>query len=288
MNNLYALFNEEPKGGWGSHHDAFLWNMIRGHFLFTECSSADEFESEIRRTYKSIFGKDLTDGGEWHEVTLKHKTLSLMLGACTEWWNKEAIPTLRERFEMADGDCTNRRFKIAVIVSDITSRKEYVIVNPTNKFLKPGTGGVSAAIHKKAGPRLAQECQEIKPDEDGIRCQVGALKETGAGELDCQKVFHVVPPNCQRGTREEGDKLRDLYVAIWSRMHEQKYPSIALPSIGTGKMGYPVSEAAKIAAPLLVRICHCNPNMKVVVCCTKKADAECYKKAIQEEVAKFK
>lgn len=288
MNKLYSLFDEDPKGGWGSHSDAFLWNVIRGYFLFEEYPSAEAFETAIRKTYKSLLGKEITDGEEWHEVTLKHKSSSMTLCACTEWWNKEAIPILKERFEMADGDCTNRRFKIAVIVSDITMRKEHVIVNPTNKFLKPGTGGVSAAIYKKAGPKLEQECRKIKADENGVRCQVGCLKETEAGDLNCKKVFHVVPPNCQRGTREEGNKLRDLYVAIWSRMHEKKYPSIALPSIGTGKMGYPVAEAAKVAAPLLLRICQCNPDMKVVICCAKKADAECYKRAFREEAAKLK
>lgn len=283
----YSVFDEEPKCGWGSHSDAFLWNVIRGYFLFEDYASAETFEAAVRRTYKSLLGKELADGEEYHHVTLKHKSLSMALCASTEWWNEKAIPILKERFEMAEGDCTDKRFRITVITSDIASRTEHVIVNPTNKFLKPGTGGVCAAIHRKAGPELERECRKIPADKDGVRCPVGSMQETDAGNLNCKKVFHVVPPNCQRGTREEGDKLRDLYVAIWSRMHDKKYPSIALPSIGTGKMGYPVAEAAKVAAPLMLRICQCNPDIKVVICCAKNEDVECYKNAIREVVGKL-
>ena len=50
--------------------------------------------------------------------------------------------------------------KITLIQGDITKLEVECIVNAANKYLAPG-GGVCGAIHKAAGPRLAQECRSI-------------------------------------------------------------------------------------------------------------------------------
>ena len=50
--------------------------------------------------------------------------------------------------------------EIECVKGDITEQNDIeVIVNAANKYLAPG-GGVAGAIHKKAGPKLYEECKK--------------------------------------------------------------------------------------------------------------------------------
>ena len=56
--------------------------------------------------------------------------------------------------------------RIEIRTADITTLALDAIVNAANEALAPG-GGVCGAIHRKAGPQLAQACAAIAPCRTG-------------------------------------------------------------------------------------------------------------------------
>ena len=193
------------------------------------------------------------------------------------------IPLLRERFERLVGDCTDGLFDIRVLLDDITKRTEDIIVNPTNSQLRPG-GGVCGAIHKAAGPELATVCSHTEVNAKGVRCQEGDAVITDAFKLRCKKVCHVVPPNAQRGVTESAKgALHNCYFnAMYQLRNEASCKSIAFPSVGTGKLAFPVKDAAEIAAEVICRECVVNKELKVVFCLQDNNLVNVYKDAFRK------
>lgn len=153
--------------------------------------------------------------------------------------------------------------RMTLIKGDITSPeiagKFDCIVNAANKYLYPG-GGVDGAIHRAAGPELAEECQKLGG------CPTGSSVITNAYNLPCKAVIHTVGPvymlrqkNAEKDLfakfeAEEFCKnpdapflLRDCYTSSLKLAKENGLRTIAFPCISTGIYGYPELEAANIA-----------------------------------------
>src|SRR5437588_6455671 len=88
--------------------------------------------------------------------------------------------------------------RIEIIQGDITKLTVDAIVNAANSALLGG-GGVDGAIHAAAGPRLLQECQELRATTHPRGLEVGDAVATGAGDLPARWVIHTVGPNRHRG-----------------------------------------------------------------------------------------
>ncbi len=129
---------------------------------------------------------------------------------------------------------------VKLVQGDITDQKTDAIVTAANSGLRGG-GGVDGAIHKKAGPRLLDECREI-----GM-CPTGSAVITGAGNLPARHVIHAVGPVWSGGTREEEEKLAGAYRTSLELADKHDCKSIAFPSISTGIYGYPADKAAETA-----------------------------------------
>ena len=129
---------------------------------------------------------------------------------------------------------------IEVLLGDITTLAVDAIVNAANNTLAPG-GGVSGAIHKAAGPRLAKECAEV-----GV-CPTGEARITGAYGLPADHVIHAVGPRWEDGSKGEPILLASAYRAAFELAEAHELQSIALPALGAGVHGYPLREAAEIA-----------------------------------------
>ena len=279
-NSISHIFDKDPECGWGGHGDILFWNLLRARFWYADGLDVDQFDEIVRDVHRQATGKEMKPGTE----TGLKKGLGAIVGSnvTPDWWFKEALPLLHERLEFHVGGCTGGKYRVAVLVQDITKRAEEVMVCPTNSMLASG-GGVCGAIHKAAGPDLAAECANIKLDENGERCPVGEIRATRGYGLKAAKVYHVVPPNCQRGlTAEKRGQLRWCYVSIFNQVAADGVKSIALPSIGTGKLAFPVAEAAEVASELIVRSCKVDPELKVVVCCASEKDARAYRAAIRK------
>lgn len=118
------------------------------------------------------------------------------------------------------------------------------VVNAANAELMPG-GGVAGAIHRAAGPGLAEECRPLAPIEPG------EAVITGAHGLPNRWVIHCLGPVYGRD-RPADRLLADCYRHALDRAEENGVESVAFPSLSTGAFGYPMREAAGIAMRTVV------------------------------------
>ena len=126
------------------------------------------------------------------------------------------------------------------VEGDITKLPVDAIVNAANERLAPG-GGVCGAIHRAAGPLLAEACAQIG------RCPTGEARITPGFDLPAKFVIHAVGPVWHGGTRGEPDLLAGCYRASIELARRHQCRSIAFPAISTGIFGYPPEAAARVA-----------------------------------------
>lgn len=130
--------------------------------------------------------------------------------------------------------------KIECVQGDITKQEGFdAIVNAANAQLLPG-GGVAGAIHRAAGPGLAEECRPLAP------IKPGQAVITGGHNLPNRYVIHCLGP--VYGVDQPSDKLlADCYRNALNLAEQHNITSIAFPAISTGIFGYPMEEAARVA-----------------------------------------
>jgi O-acetyl-ADP-ribose deacetylase (regulator of RNase III) len=131
---------------------------------------------------------------------------------------------------------------IEVVLGDITAQDVEAIVNAANRSLLGG-GGVDGAIHRAAGPRLAEAGAAIAP------CEPGNAKATPAFNLDppVRHIIHTVGPVWKGGSRGEAETLASCYRRSLEVADSLGARSIAFPAIATGVYGFPPGPAAVIA-----------------------------------------
>ncbi len=131
---------------------------------------------------------------------------------------------------------------IEVVLGDITDEHVDAIVTAANESLLGG-GGVDGAIHRAAGPRLAQAGAAIAP------CEPGDAMATPAFDLDppVRHIIHTVGPVWEDGDYGEADVLASCYrrcLEVADALHAH---SVAFPAIATGVYGVPTDIASAIA-----------------------------------------
>jgi O-acetyl-ADP-ribose deacetylase len=129
---------------------------------------------------------------------------------------------------------------VECIRGDITSQEDVeAVVNAANARLEPG-GGVAGAIHRAAGPDLAEEAVPLGPIEPGEAVM------TGAHGLPNRYVIHTLGPVYGQD-RPEAELLARCYRNSLALAEDNNIESIAFPAISTGIFGYPAEEAAEVA-----------------------------------------
>ena len=136
---------------------------------------------------------------------------------------------------------------IKVIQGDITTLAVDAIVNAANQVMLGG-GGVDGAIHRAAGPELYKACLKVPEVRPGVRCPTGEARITPGFKLPAKFVIHTVGPVYRDGQHGEPEKLAACYRNSLALAAENGCKSIAFPCISTGIYGYPIEDAAKIAA----------------------------------------
>ena len=134
---------------------------------------------------------------------------------------------------------------VECVQGDITSQDDVTaIVNAANAELRSG-GGVAGAIHRAAGPGLAEEARPLAP------IRPGEAVMTGGHDLPNRYVIHALGPVYGQD-RPEAELLAGCYRNALALAEENGIDSIAFPAISTGVFGYPVEEAAEVAIKTVV------------------------------------
>ena len=139
---------------------------------------------------------------------------------------------------------------LELLRGDITESDTDAISNAANAMLMGG-GGVDGAIHRAAGPELAEALREVKRTLPGGLLETGKAVITPGFNLKARWVIHCVGPIYRR----EGERAAKLLASCYARAvrlcSEHELKSVAFPSISTGVYGFPVDEAAPVAIETL-------------------------------------
>ena len=129
---------------------------------------------------------------------------------------------------------------IEIRIGDIASQPDLdAVVNAANAQLIPG-GGVAGALHRAAGPELAQACRPLAP------IKPGQAVITEAFGLPNRFVIHALGPRF--GIDEPADELLAAgYRNAVALCREHGIESVGFPALSAGAFGYPLEDAARIA-----------------------------------------
>lgn len=129
-------------------------------------------------------------------------------------------------------------------VGDITRQDDLdCIVNAANAQLMPG-GGVAGAVHRAAGPELADASRVLAPISPGQ-----AVITPGFG-LPNPHVVHCLGP--VYGVDHPADRLlASCYRQALELAVDHGIRSIGFPAISTGAFGYPFEDAARVTRDVM-------------------------------------
>src|ERR1041384_4735696 len=153
--------------------------------------------------------------------------------------------------------------RVLVLVGDITQQDVTAIVNAANSSLLGG-GGVDGAIHSAGGPKILEECKQIRKTTYPDGLPTGEAVLTTGGNLPAKYVIHTVGPIYGRDPERESELLAACYQNSLRLAHQHAVPSIAFPSISTGAFGYPKPEAAKVASAAIKDFLTADEQIKQV------------------------
>lgn len=135
--------------------------------------------------------------------------------------------------------------RITLAQGDITEQEVDAVVNAANASLMGG-GGVDGAIHRRGGPRILEECKQVRSNEYPDGLPTGRAVATGAGDLPARWVIHTVGPVYAKGEDRSG-LLASCHTESLRIADELGAKTVAFPAISTGVYGYPEEEAAAVA-----------------------------------------
>lgn len=155
-------------------------------------------------------------------------------------------------------------------LADITTLDVDAIVNAANEQLAPG-GGVCGAIHRAAGPELAEACAHVGG------CPTGEARLTPGFRLPARFVIHAVGPVWRGGGHGEPELLASAYRASLALAREHRLRSVAFPAISTGLYGYPLEAATRVAVSTVRAELHQpGPIQQVIFACFDDAALRAY------------
>lgn len=150
--------------------------------------------------------------------------------------------------------------QIILLRGDITEQDVDAVVNAANSSLLGG-GGVDGAIHRRGGPAILAQCQQLRASRYPDGLPVGQAVATTAGDLPARWVIHTVGP-VYSATEDRSGLLASCYRECLRVADELGAQTVAFPAVSAGAYGWPLDDAARIAlttvasAPTQVREAH--------------------------------
>ncbi|QNI03225.1 macro domain-containing protein [Halomonas sp. SH5A2] len=139
---------------------------------------------------------------------------------------------------------SDNRISVQCVVGDIAQQPDVdAVVNAANAQLRTG-GGVAGALHRAAGPGLAEEGRPMAP------IVPGQAVLTGGHDLPNPWVIHCLGP-VYGVDKPEDQLLADCYRNALTLADEHSIERLAFPALSTGAFGYPAEQAAEVCATTL-------------------------------------
>jgi len=142
------------------------------------------------------------------------------------------LDEIKRRIELREGDVTEMEVEVDAIV------------NSANSDLILGTG-VAAAIGRKGGKVIQEECNRIGSIE------VGEAVVTTAGALKVKHIIHAASMEVGHFATERNIARATRSALL--RAEELKLQTIAFPAIGTGVAAFPVHHCARVMFDVVAR-----------------------------------
>ncbi|XP_041529394.1 protein mono-ADP-ribosyltransferase PARP14-like [Microtus oregoni] len=134
--------------------------------------------------------------------------------------------------------------KIRLVEEGVQNAKTHVIINSIHTDLSLNKGHISKALLEKAGPKLQKELNE---EGQGVSVKAGTILQTSGCNLNCHHVFHVVAPQWKLNDTAWSLKIMTNIIRDCLGTAEAlSLQSIGFPAIGTGNLGFPKPEFAKL------------------------------------------
>ncbi|XP_017275417.1 core histone macro-H2A.1 isoform X2 [Kryptolebias marmoratus] len=131
--------------------------------------------------------------------------------------------------------------KLQVVQADISIVESDAVVHPTNSSLFSG-GEVGSALEKKGGKEFTEALQDLKKKNGPL--EVAGAVLTGGFGLPAKYVIHCNSPGWGSDKCEE--MLEKTVKNCLALADEKKLKSVAFPSIGSGRNGFPKQTAAQL------------------------------------------
>ena len=137
--------------------------------------------------------------------------------------------------------------QLKIILGDITKQGVDVVINAANRELSGGSG-VNGAIRKAGGPEIQKYCEELRATTHPNGLPAGHSVMTPGGKLPAKWIIHTVGPKYGLENGKEAELLASCYRTALGLAEKHGLKTVAFPAISTGVYGYPMDEAAKVAA----------------------------------------
>jgi len=125
---------------------------------------------------------------------------------------------------------------------------------------------VDAELAALTGPDVVQECAQIG------WCEVGSAVITDPGQLPVERLIHVVGPRWGEGS--ERGKLANATWKCLQLAEEDRLPSLVMPAISTGTMGYPLENCAKTMLERIIDFTFEDPKyLRTIIICLETPTA---------------
>lgn len=167
------------------------------------------------------------------------------------------------------------RDHMEIVTGDITRLDVDVIVNAANSALRGG-GGVDGAIHRAAGPQLAEAAGKLAP------CPTGEARITPGFRLKARWVVHTVGPVWHGDQHDADSLLASCYRNALALAHAKNARSIAFPAISTGIYRFPIDRAAPIAIATIGAALSIHPVERVLFVCFSQEIADAHRRALAD------
>ncbi|KAL5022101.1 hypothetical protein ScPMuIL_001256 [Solemya velum] len=146
--------------------------------------------------------------------------------------------------------------KVNIIQGELAKEKVDTLVCVTSSGLKLDSGVLSKSVLDMGGKKLQDDCHRKYPN--GVK--PGEVAVTTGGHLYCQHVFWGTLPAWDGGSGNSSKSLGKFLYKCLTEAEKMRARSIAIPALGTGKLGYPRDIVARIMLDTASDFSKTNPS----------------------------